>query len=95
MSLMHNDDDEQEEEERWNRIPYEIECKGQIECYDKISELHPEYPVIIYNYARKYKKRLKKIEAMYAQVQRIRLVGNIHKELFYLIIYIRVLIVIA
>ena len=56
MSLMHNDD---EEEEKWNRIPYEIECKGQIECYDKISELHPEYPVIIYNYARKYKKRLK------------------------------------
>ena len=34
-------------------------------------------------------------KAMYAQVQQIRLVGNIHKELFYLIIYIKLLIVIA
>jgi hypothetical protein len=55
---MHNDDNE-EEEEWWNKIPYEIECKGEIECYDKINELHPKYPVIIYNYARKYKERLK------------------------------------
>jgi hypothetical protein len=45
----------------WNRIPYEIECKGEIECYDKINELHPKYPVIIYNYAIRYKQRLKKI----------------------------------
>ena len=43
----------------WNRIPYEIECKGQIECYDKINELHPEYPVIIYNYTQKYKQKFK------------------------------------
>ena len=58
MNRMHNDDEEQEEE-WWNRIPYEIECKGEIECYDKINELHPKYSVIIYNYARKYKKKLK------------------------------------
>ena len=45
----------------WNRIPYEIECKGEIECYDKINGLHPKYPVIIYNHARRYKQRLKKI----------------------------------
>ena len=45
----------------WNRISYEIECKGKIECYDKINELHPKYPVIIYNHARRYKQRLKKI----------------------------------
>ena len=45
----------------WNRIPYEVECKGEIECYDKINELHPKYPLIIYNYALKYKQRLKKI----------------------------------
>ena len=57
MSVMHNDDEQ--DDERWNRILYELKCKGQIECYDKISESHPEYPVIIYNYARKYKKRLK------------------------------------
>jgi hypothetical protein len=55
---MHNDDNE-EEEGWWNRIPYEIECKGEIECYDKLNELHPKYPVIIYNYARNYKKKLK------------------------------------
>ena len=45
----------------WNNTPYEIECKGEIECYDKINELHPKYPVIIYNNARRYKQRLKKI----------------------------------
>ncbi|HZL24658.1 MAG TPA: hypothetical protein VFC05_15145 [Nitrososphaeraceae archaeon] len=40
----------------WNKIPYEVECKGEIECDDKINELHPTYPVIIYNYARRYKQ---------------------------------------
>ena len=39
------------------RIPYEIECKGQIECYDKVNELHPKYPIIIYNYTLKYKTK--------------------------------------
>jgi len=48
-----------EEDTWWNNTPYEIECKGEIECYDKINELHPNYSVIIYNYARKYKKKLK------------------------------------
>ena len=43
----------------WNNIPYEIECKGEIECYDKINELHPKYPAIIYNYALKYKQKVK------------------------------------
>ena len=70
MSLMRNDDEQ--EEERWKRIPYEIECKGEIECYDKISELHPEYPVIIYNYARKYKKRLKKIAISKTKVKSLK-----------------------
>ena len=45
----------------WNRIPYELKCKRGIECYDKINEIHPKYPVIIYNHARRYKQRLKKI----------------------------------
>ena len=35
-----------EEEWWWNRIPYELKCKGEIECYDKINELHPKYPAI-------------------------------------------------
>ena len=42
----------------WNRIPYELKCKGEIECFDKINELHPQYPIIIYNHARRYKQRL-------------------------------------
>ena len=71
MSLMHNDD-EKEENEWWNRISYEIECKGEIECYDNINESHPEYQAIIYNYARKYKKRLKKIEVSTTKVKSIK-----------------------
>ena len=54
--MHHNDEDAW-----WKNTPYEIECKGEIECYDKINELHPKYPVIIYNHARRYKQRLKKI----------------------------------
>ena len=34
----------------WNSIPYELKCKGEIECYDKINELLPQYPVILYNH---------------------------------------------
>ena len=45
----------------WNRIPYELKWKGEIECYDKLNEFHPEYPVIIYNHALRYKQRLKNI----------------------------------
>jgi hypothetical protein len=57
MIFMHHND----EDAWWTSIPYEIECKGDIECYEKIYELHPKYPVIIYNHALAYKKRLKKI----------------------------------
>jgi hypothetical protein len=55
--MHHNDEDAY----WWNNTPYEIECKGEIECYDKINEIHPKYPVIIYNQVRRYKQRLKKI----------------------------------
>ena len=58
MIFMHQNDDE---DAWWNKIPYELKCKGEIECYDKINEPHPKYPVIIYNYAIKNKKRLKNI----------------------------------
>ena len=54
LTVMHN-----EEEWWWNRIPYELKCKGEIECYDKINELHPKYLAIIYNYALKYKQKVK------------------------------------
>ena len=53
-----------EEDAYWrnnNNISEEIKCKGVIECYDKINELHPKYAVIIYNHVIRYKQRLKKI----------------------------------
>ena len=56
MFMHHND-----ENAWWKNIPYEIEYKGEIECYDKINEFHPKYPILIYNHARRYKQRLKKI----------------------------------
>ena len=66
-----------EEENEWsNKIPYELKCKGEIECYDKINELHPKYPVIIYNYALKYKQRLKKFVST---IKVKSLIGNINK----------------
>jgi hypothetical protein len=45
----------------WNSIPYELKCKGEIECYDKLNELHPKYLIIIYNHAQRYIQRLKKV----------------------------------
>ncbi len=87
MNRMHNDDEEQEDR-WWNRIPYEIECKGEIECYDKINELYPKYPVIIYNYARKYKKKLKikvsttKIKSLKRRNINIVLIGILFAWLF-------------
>ncbi len=48
----------------WNSIPYELKCKGEIECYDKLNELHPQYTVILYNHARRYKQRLKKTQSL-------------------------------
>ena len=44
MIFMHHHN---EEDAWWNNIPYEIECKGEIECYDKINEFHPKYPIMI------------------------------------------------
>ena len=35
MKSMHDKDS------LWNSIPYELKCKGEIECYDKLNELHP------------------------------------------------------
>ena len=55
---MHHND---YEDAWWNNISSEIECKGEIECYDKINEFHPKYPIIIYNHVLRYKQRLKKI----------------------------------
>ena len=39
MKFMHDEDN------LWNSIPYELKCKGEIECYDKLNELHPKYPI--------------------------------------------------
>ncbi len=55
MKFMHDEDS------LWNSVPYELKCKGEIECYDKINEFHPKYPIIIYNYPIRYKQKLKKI----------------------------------
>ncbi|MDW3605326.1 MAG: hypothetical protein QOK67_09820 [Nitrososphaeraceae archaeon] len=66
-----------EEDAWWNNIPYEIECKGEIECYDKINEFHPKYPLIIYSYARRYKQRLKKIVSI---IKKKSLIGDINND---------------
>ena len=66
-----------EEDAWWNNIPYEIECKGEIECYDKIIEFHPKYPIIIYNHAQRYKQRLKKIVSI---IKKKSLIGDINND---------------
>ncbi len=40
-------------------IPHELQRKGDIECYEKAMELHPNYPKIWYNSVLKYKQKTK------------------------------------
>jgi hypothetical protein len=42
-----------------DNIAYELQSKNDIECYDKVIESYPNYPVIIYTYILKYKQMLK------------------------------------
>ena len=32
-----------------DNIPYELQREGEIECYDKLMEQHPNYPKIWWN----------------------------------------------
>jgi hypothetical protein len=41
-----------------DNIAYELQNKNDNECYDKVMESYPNYPVIIYTYI-KYKQMLK------------------------------------
>ena len=45
----------------WNSILYELKCKGEIECHDKLNQFHPKYLIIMNNHALRYTQRLKKI----------------------------------
>jgi hypothetical protein len=45
----------------WNSIPYELKCKEEIECYEKLNQLYPKYSNIMYNHAQRYTQSLKKI----------------------------------
>ena len=56
-----------DEDSLWNSIPYELKCKGEIECYDKLNELHPKYPIIIYTHAIRYKQRQRRKDWLYPQ----------------------------
>jgi hypothetical protein len=43
----------------FNSIPYELQWKGDIECYDKVMELHPNYPKIWYNLVLGYIQKIR------------------------------------
>ena len=64
---------------------YEIECKEEIECYDKINELPPKYPVIIYNYALRYKQRLMKIVST-IKVKSVRDINNNNNRMIFIVL---------
>jgi tetratricopeptide (TPR) repeat protein len=43
----------------WDSIPHELQRKGDIECYEKAMELHPNYPKIWYDRGLRYKQKAK------------------------------------
>ena len=42
-----------------DNIPYELQWKEDIECYDKVMEPRPIYPKIWYNLILRYKQKVK------------------------------------
>ena len=40
----------------WERIPHELQRRGDIEDYDKVMEQRPNYFKILYNRVLRYKK---------------------------------------
>ena len=44
----------------WDEIQHELQRKGDIECYDKVMESHPNYPKILwYSLFLEYKQKAK------------------------------------
>ena len=42
-----------------NAFSYELQRKGDIECYEKVMELHASYPNILYNFALIFQQKTK------------------------------------
>jgi hypothetical protein len=45
----------------WERFPDELLGNSDVECYDRVMDLHPKYPKIWYYLVLGHKQRLKKI----------------------------------
>ena len=45
--------------DNYNIPPCKLQNKNYIECYDKVMELHPNYPAIFSTYVRKFRERPK------------------------------------
>jgi hypothetical protein len=44
----------------WERFPDELLGNSDVECYDRVMDLHPKYPKIWYYLVLGHKQRLKK-----------------------------------
>ena len=45
---------------QWQNVfPYKLQKKKDIECYDKVMDIHPNYPMIIYNLVLAFKQKTK------------------------------------
>jgi hypothetical protein len=44
----------------WERFPDELLENSDVECYDRVMDLHPKYPKIWYYLGLGHKQRLKK-----------------------------------
>jgi len=56
-----------------NNIPYKLQRKGDIECYDKFMEQCPNYPKIWwYNLIIPFKQKTKKYFKRYSHYNRVR-----------------------
>ena len=44
----------------WDRFPNEVFGNTDVECYDRVMDIHPKYPKIWYYLVLGHKQRLKK-----------------------------------
>jgi hypothetical protein len=54
-------EDKENHNEKYSIAENNLQRRGDIECYDKIMEPHPNYSSIVYTKIRKFKERIRNI----------------------------------
>ena len=68
-------------EQIYKNILYELQSKNDIECYDKVMNLYPNYPFIIYAQIRKFRQMIKIFV-----LTKVKSLRNINNQMIFIIL---------